>query len=122
MARKTYSEEFRQQAVDLYLNTPGATFKGIASDLGIARGTLQNWVYAQHPEGRPTPQAATPTPGAPAKSETAAARIARLEAALAAELAGRTSTAADPRPPEVRTTGTGRKRRAARRRAAAVRG
>ena len=89
MARKTYSEEFRQQAVDLYLNTPGATFKGIASDLGIARGTLQNWVYAQHPEGRPTPQAATPTPGAPAKSETAAARIARLEAALAAEQAER---------------------------------
>lgn len=42
--------------------------------------------------------------------------------ALAAELAYRTSTAADPRPPEVRTTGTGRKRRAARRRAATVRG
>lgn len=45
-----------------------------------------------------------------------------LPLALAAELAGRASTAADPRPPEVRTTGTGRKRRAARRRAAAVRG
>lgn len=92
MARKHYSEEFRQQAVDLYLNTPGATFKAIASDLGIARGTLQNWVYAQHPEGRPTPQAATPTtsaPSAPAKSESAAARIARLEAALAAEQAER---------------------------------
>lgn len=86
MARKTYSEEFRQQAIDLYLNTPGATFKAIAADLGIARGTLQNWVYAQHPEGRPTP---TPATGAPPKGETATARIARLEAALATEQAER---------------------------------
>lgn len=86
MARKTYSEEFRRQAVDLYLNTPGATFKAIAADLGISRGTLQNWVYAQHPAGRPTPAPAT---GTPPKGETAAARIARLEADLAAEQAQR---------------------------------
>lgn len=86
MARKTYSEEFRQQEVDLYLNTPGATFKAIAADLGISRGTLQNWVYAQHPTGRPTPAPAT---GTPPKGETAAARIARLEADLAAEQAER---------------------------------
>lgn len=52
MARMNYSEDFRWQAVDLYLNTPGATFKAIAADLGIARGTLQNWVYAQPPQGR----------------------------------------------------------------------
>ncbi len=40
MARKNYSEEFRQQAVDLYESTPGATLRGIAEDLGIVRGTL----------------------------------------------------------------------------------
>ena len=44
MARKHYSEEFRQQAVDLYESTPGATVRGIAEDLGIVRGTLRQWL------------------------------------------------------------------------------
>lgn len=85
MARKNYSEDFRRQAVDLYLNTPGATFKAIAADLGIARGTLQNWVYAQHPAHHPTPAPATHATGTPPKGENTAAKIARLEADLAAE-------------------------------------
>lgn len=44
MARKTYSEEFRCQAVELYESAPGATFRGIAEDLGITRNTLKYWV------------------------------------------------------------------------------
>ena len=44
MARKTYSEQFRRQAVELYESTPGATFRGIAADLGITRNTLKEWV------------------------------------------------------------------------------
>ena len=44
MARKTYSEEFRRQAVELYESTPGATYRGIAADLGITRNTLKDWV------------------------------------------------------------------------------
>ena len=32
MARKSYSEEFRHQAVDLYETTPGATLRGIVRD------------------------------------------------------------------------------------------
>ena len=44
MARKTYSEQFRRQAVELYESTPGATFRGIAADLGITRNTLKDWV------------------------------------------------------------------------------
>ena len=44
MARKNYSEEFRQQAVDLYESTPGASVRGIADDLGIERGTLRHWL------------------------------------------------------------------------------
>jgi transposase len=44
MARKSYTDEFRRQAVDLYESTPGATLRGIAEDLGIARGTLADWV------------------------------------------------------------------------------
>ena len=47
MARKTYSEEFRRQAVELYESTPGATFRGIAADLGITRNTLKDWVVTR---------------------------------------------------------------------------
>ena len=47
MARKFYSEEFRRQAVDLYESTAGATFRGIAADLGISRHTLQDWVTSR---------------------------------------------------------------------------
>ena len=41
MARKNYTDEFRQRAVDLYESTPGATLKAIAADLGISRGALK---------------------------------------------------------------------------------
>lgn len=44
MASKNYSEEFRQQAVDLYESTPGATVRGIVEDLGIERDTLRHWL------------------------------------------------------------------------------
>ncbi len=44
MARKNYTDEFRQRAVDLYESTPGSTLKGIAGDLGISRGALKEWV------------------------------------------------------------------------------
>ncbi|MCZ4328144.1 transposase, partial [Brachybacterium paraconglomeratum] len=53
MARKNYSEEFRQQAVDLYESTPGATLRGIAEDLGIVRGTLRQWLET-HGSGKKT--------------------------------------------------------------------
>ena len=43
MANKSYSEEFRRQAVDLYQSTPGATLRGIAADLGVVRGALSSW-------------------------------------------------------------------------------
>lgn len=46
MAMKDYSEEFRADAVALYESTPGATYKGIAADLGVSRGTLRLWVLA----------------------------------------------------------------------------
>ena len=90
MARKTYSEEFRRQAVELYESTPGATFRGIAADLGITRNTLKDWVAAH---GRAstagmtastnatTPSRPAARPGSPA-AELAAlrARVAALEA------------------------------------------
>jgi transposase-like protein len=48
MAMKDYSDEFKVDAVALYESTPGASYKGIAADLGIARGTLRTWVLAEH--------------------------------------------------------------------------
>lgn len=77
MARKTYSDEFRRQAVDLYESTPGATLKGIADDLGIGRETLANWVKAL---GTGSTTAAINSTAPPGRVESPAARIVRLEA------------------------------------------
>jgi transposase len=92
MARKSYTDDFRRQAVDLYESTEGATLSGIASDLGIARGTLADWV-ATFGSGVRTATAASPTtstsppsPGGVAgrseggRAESQAAKLARLEA------------------------------------------
>jgi transposase len=46
MARKTYSAEFRRDAVELYRVTEGATIMQIAGDLGITDATLSAWVKA----------------------------------------------------------------------------
>src|SRR3954464_6340677 len=94
MARKSYSEEFRRQAVDLYESTPGATRRGIAEDLGIVRGTLRHWLEV-YGTGKKTaadgtltssPLQSKPTmtsPSAPA-DETPEQKIVRLEAENAA--------------------------------------
>ena len=80
MARKNYSDEFRRQAVDLYESTPGATLKGIATDLGVSRGTLADWVKTFGTGSTTTLPPDRTTSGArPASSETPAVRIARLE-------------------------------------------
>src|SRR5690625_2518613 len=88
MARKNYSEEFRQQAVDLYESTPGATLRGIAEDLGIVRGTLRQWLET-HGTGKKTaadgtlvdsPLQSTPIAAASDPDEPLEQRVARLEA------------------------------------------
>jgi len=80
MARKNYTDEFRQRAVDLYESTPGATLKAIAADLGISRGALKEWVDKL---GSGTTVAAATPPGSTVRPESQAARIVRLEAELA---------------------------------------
>src|SRR3954453_940628 len=67
MARKTYSEEFRRQAVELYESTPGATFRGIAADLGITRNTLKDWVTSR---GRASTASTTASPTATPPAST----------------------------------------------------
>ena len=94
MARKTYSEQFRRQAVELYESTPGATFRGIAADLGITRNTLKDWGTSRGRASTASTTASTnattpgssqgtagpPRPGSP-QAELAAlwARVAALE-------------------------------------------
>ena len=80
MARKNYTDEFRQRAVDLYESTPGATLKAIAADLGISRGALKEWVDKL---GSGTAAAGSVSPPVSVRSESRAARIIRLEAELA---------------------------------------
>ena len=90
MARKHYTDEFRRQAVDLYESTEGATLSGIASDLGIARGTLADWVATfgtgTKTASTSTSSASPPTPLGTAgrtegsRVESQAAKLARLEA------------------------------------------
>jgi transposase len=78
MARKNYTDEFRRQAVDLYESTPGATLSGIADDLGIARGTLADWVKTFGTGSTTAPISIT---GAPeGRPEAPAEKVARLEA------------------------------------------
>ncbi len=93
MSRKSYSEEFRRQAVELYESTPAATIRGIAADLGVVRGTLTGWIE-QYGTGTKThsdgTQIRTPTrphtqqssPGS--EAETVEQKLARLEAENAA--------------------------------------
>ena len=80
MARKNYTDEFRQRAVDLYESTPGATLKAIAADLGISRGALREWVEKLGSGTTTAGRTLTPASG---RAESQAARIARLEAELA---------------------------------------
>ncbi|WP_257181255.1 IS3 family transposase [Corynebacterium cystitidis] len=44
MPIKTYTEEFKRDAVALYQSSPGSSVQEIATDLGISRTTLKNWI------------------------------------------------------------------------------
>jgi transposase len=84
MALKDYPGEFKADAVALYESTPGATYKSIASDLGINRATLREWVLRDRER-----RGVTAAPARPASQPAAVAsadpdeRIRRLEARVA---------------------------------------
>jgi transposase len=85
VARKTYSEEFRRDAVELYRSTPGATVVGIAGDLGIMEATLSAWLKAAGVPVRS--KHARADDESPPAGETPAQELARLRARVA-ELEG----------------------------------
>ena len=75
MAKKSYSEEFRRDAVELYRDTDGATVAGIAADLGISHGSLTTWLKnAGIPIRRPATTAPWPGPGETPEQEAARLR------------------------------------------------
>ncbi len=86
MARKTYSAEFRRDAVELYRSTPTATVAGIAADLGIMDTTLSSWIKAA---GVPIRGQRPPAAAAQPEGETPEQELARLRARVA-ELEGET--------------------------------
>lgn len=78
VARKHYTNEFRRQAVELYESTEGATLRGIAGDLGIARGTLAEWVGALGTGTTTATTSSSTTPSdrsSPSRTESQAAEL-----------------------------------------------
>lgn len=56
MALKNYPEEFKADAVALYLSDPSKTYKQVAEDLGVNRATLREWVIAAQRAGTVGPK------------------------------------------------------------------
>ena len=75
MAKKNYTPEFRRDAVQLYRDTEGATVAGIATDLGIAHGSLSAWLKAA---GVPIRKPGSTAPVPPGPGETPEQEAARL--------------------------------------------
>ena len=75
MPSKSYTEEFKREAVALYENSPGASIQTIAADLGINRATLHNWLkkYGTGVRSKATTKASM------SMSVTEAERIRQLE-------------------------------------------
>ena len=81
VARKTYSDEFRRDAVELYRSTPTATVVGITGDLGIMDTTLSGWLQAA---GVPLHcRASGGRSGPPPSAESPAQELARLRTRVA---------------------------------------
>lgn len=78
MPSKTYSEEFRRDAVTLYESSPGASIQTIATELGVNRNTLQIWVRKYGTGARTNISSPSSTPDAPTLV-TDAERIRQLE-------------------------------------------
>lgn len=71
MAMKSYSAEFKADAVALYLSDPARTIASVARDLGISRETLRLWVRQAQAAGTAGKKAgpARQPPGGPVLSD-----------------------------------------------------
>ncbi len=57
---KSYSPEFRADAVALYLSDPARTYASVAKDLGVNRETLRLWVRQARRDGTAAAKAGPP--------------------------------------------------------------
>jgi transposase len=78
----------------LYESTPGARLKGIADDIGIAGGTLADWIK-DFGTGSRTTALGSPPGIVAGKPETPAERLDRLEAEVAQLRADKTKLATE---------------------------
>ena len=78
MPIKTYSEEFRRDAVALYENSPGVSIQSLATELGVNRNTLQAWLK-KYGTGARTNISASPSSSDAPIAVTDAERIRQLE-------------------------------------------
>ncbi|SEG90232.1 transposase, partial [Thermomonospora echinospora] len=67
MALKHYPEEFKADAVALYLSDPSKTYRQVAEDLGINRATLRQWVIDARRRGEAGPKPKPAGKGNPAQ-------------------------------------------------------
>jgi len=72
--KASYTDEFRSEAVGLYLRTD-RTVREVANDLGINRWTLRYWIERDEMKRKKRPASSTAAP----KEETVEQRVARLE-------------------------------------------
>ena len=78
MPKNTYSDEFKADAVRLYETTEGASYSSISEDLGIARGTLKNWVHKARKERGEAPASTSTTAAAGDGQPTGQEELVRL--------------------------------------------
>ena len=77
MPSKTYTEEFKRDAVALYESSSDASIQTIATDLGVNRNTLQSWLKKYGTGARTNISSTFEAPSS--TSVTEAERIRQLE-------------------------------------------
>jgi transposase len=58
---RRFPEEFKAEAVRMYLDDPATTYTAVAKNLGISSETLRNWVKSHRQRQGESPQYQAPT-------------------------------------------------------------
>jgi transposase len=58
---RRFPEEFKAEAVRMYLDNPTATYASVAQNLGVSSETLRNWVKQARKKQGESPQYQAPT-------------------------------------------------------------
>lgn len=58
---RRFPEEFKAEAVQMYLSDPAATYTAVAKNLGVSSETLRNWVKQHRKKQGESPRYQAPT-------------------------------------------------------------